>query len=568
MKKLFSVLLSLLFLVTACAMPASAEGFEFGWDTDAKNPNGPHCKAYLMLNLDTDTVVYSQNADEQLPMASLTKIMTYIVAYENIPDIENTLITIPQSVVDELHGTGSSVAEFNVGETYTGLDLLYLMMVPSGNNAALTLAKYVDQLYAQGKLTSQTSSSESGDGSSQTSSSETGDSSSQTSSSESGDGSSQTSSSESGDGSSQTSSSETGDGSSQTSSSAVNDDPEAVSQTGGSAGVLSTENLAPAYGEEGFDGSDYTGRSYFVQLMNEKAAELGCTNTHFTNPHGLHNANHYSTARDMVTITEYAMGLPHFTEITGTTAYNYAPQEDPNLVRTANTTNRMLTNYASDDVSYYYAYATGIKTGSHDQAGYCIVASATYGGYTYVVCCLGSPEYDAQGNSISLHGEMLDAATLFRWALTSLGKMTVVAQGDILADVPLEYAWQKDTLQLVAGENVSVMLPTSVDTSSIIIETDVPESVQAPVERGQEVGTATMSYAGEVIATVPLVAAESVSRSEMMSFISQGTSVLTSPWFLIIMGVILALIIVYIILILLYRRKQKQLRRVRKYRDL
>ena len=545
MKKLFSMLLAVICLVSVCAMPASAEGFEFGWDTDPKNPNGPHCKAYLMLNLDTDTVVYSENADEQLPMASLTKIMSYIIAYENIPDIENTLVTIPQSVVDELVGTGSSVAEFSVGETYTGLDLLYLMMVPSGNNAALTLAKYVDQLYADGKLDGQTTA---------TTSSAT---------EESGESSAQSSSSES---SSQSSSSEESETSS--ASSSATDDPEAVSQASSGQGELSTENLAPAYGEEGFDGSDYTGRSYFVQLMNEKAAELGCTNTHFTNPHGLHNENHYSTARDMVTITEYAMSLPHFTEITGTTAYNYAPQENPDLVRTANTTNQMLTNYASDEVSYYYAYATGIKTGSHDQAGYCIVASATYGGYTYVVCCLGSPKYDENGNSISLHGEMLDAATLFRWALTSLGKMTVVAQGDILADVPLEYAWQKDTLQLVAGENVSVMLPSSVDTSSIIVETDVPESVQAPVERGQQVGTATMSYAGEVIATVPLVASESVSRSEMMSFISQGTSVLTSPWFLIIMGVILLLIIVYIILILMYRKKQKQLRRVRKFRDL
>ena len=167
-----------------------------------------------------------------------------------------------------------------------------------------------------------------------------------------------------------------------------------------------------------------------------------------------------------------------------------------------------------------------------------------------------------------VHGEMLDAASLFRWAFLNLSSKTITSQGDILADVPLDYAWQKDTLQLAAGENVSVMLPNSVDTSSIIVETDLPESVQAPIEKGEQVGTATMSYAGEVIATVPLVAAESVSRSEMLSFISQSGSVLTSPWFLIIMGVILLLIIVYIILILLYRRKQKQLRKVRKYRDL
>lgn len=525
LKRFAAALLSVFCLLSAMALPASAEGFEYSWDQDlTNNPNGPHCKAYSMLNLDTDTVVYSNNADEQLPMASLTKIMTYIVAYETIPDLENTLITIPQSVVDELVGTGSSVAEFSVGETFTGLDMLYLMMVPSGNNAALTLAKYVDQLYAEGKL----------------------------------DTSSQEGSASSGE---ESASGEEGSEASPSSEEAASaDDPEAssASQASAEAGYV-----APAYGEEGFDGSDYTGRSYFVQLMNEKAAELGCTNTHFTNPHGLHNENHYSSARDMITITQYAMSLPYFTEITGTTTYNYYPQQDPEDIRSANTTNRMLTNYASDGGSYYYSYATGIKTGSHDQAGYCIVASATYEGYTYIVCCLGCPSVDSD-----VHGEMLDAASLFRWAFLNLSSKTIAAQGEVLADVPLEYAWKRDTLQLVAGENVSVILPDSVDSSSIIVETDKPESVKAPIEKGEQVGTATMSYAGEVIATVPLVAAESVSRSEMLSFISQGTSVLTSPWFLLIMGIILLLVIVYIILILLYRRKQKQLRRVRRHRDL
>ena len=177
--------------------------------------------------------------------------------------------------------------------------------------------------------------------------------------------------------------------------------------------------------------------------------------------------------------------------------------------------------------------------------------------------CLGSPSVDS-----NVHGEMLDAASLFRWAFLNLSSKTITSPGDILADVPLDYAWQKDTLQMVAKDNVSVMLPNSVDVSSIVVEADVPDSVQAPIERGEEIGVATMSYAGEVIATVPLVAAESVSRSEMLSFVTQGASVLTSPWFLIIMAVIVLLILLYIFLIFLYRRKQKKLRRVRKYRDM
>ena len=113
--------LSALFLaacLTVClSLPAQAEGFDFGWDQDEQNPEGPHCKSIIMLNLDTDTVVYALNPDERLSMASLTKIMSYIVAYETIPDIENTVITVPQSVADDLEGTGSSLAGIAVGES-------------------------------------------------------------------------------------------------------------------------------------------------------------------------------------------------------------------------------------------------------------------------------------------------------------------------------------------------------------------------------------------------------------------------------------------------------------------
>ena len=299
----------------------------------------------------------------------------------------------------------------------------------------------------------------------------------------------------------------------------------------------------------------------FVELMNTRAAELGMEDTHFSNTHGYHDDDHYTSAYDIYLMCREAMKHETFRTIVGSKNYTMPATNlhpEPRIIRS---TNALISNFRV--AGYIYEYATGIKTGSHDQAGYCIVASATYGGYTYIVACLGSPSVDS-----NVHGEMLDAASLFRWAFLNLSSKTITSQGDILADVPLDYAWQKDTLQLAAGENVSVMLPNSVDTSSIIVETDLPESVQAPIEKGEQVGTATMSYAGEVIATVPLVAAESVSRSEMLSFISQSGSVLTSPWFLIIMGVILLLIIVYIILILLYRRKQKQLRKVRQDRDL
>ena len=301
--------------------------------------------------------------------------------------------------------------------------------------------------------------------------------------------------------------------------------------------------------------------------MNEKAAELGCTNTHFTNPHGLHNDNHYASARDMAAITTYAMTLPYFTEICGTTAY-IKPETNLSEETTIGTTNRLLLNYEQNDgVNYYYQSCTGIKTGSLDESGYCITASATAYGYTYVVVAMGAPMYNEDG-STALHTEMLDVRSLFRWAVTSLERKTVAAQGDVLSSVKLDYAFQQDELQLVAGENASVMLPDSVDESSIIVTTDVPESVEAPVAKGEKVGTATLSYADQVLCTVPLVAAESVAKSELVAGWQQGKELLTSPWFLVILAVVAALIIVYVILIVFYRRKQRKLRRVRRRRDL
>lgn len=498
LRKSLAACLAILTLL-AMAVPARAEGFTFNWDSGREDDSTePHCKSLFMLNLDTDTVVYTLNPDDPLPMASMTKIMTYIVAYETIPDIETKVITVPQAVVDDLEGTGSSLAGVAVGEELTGLQLLNLLMVPSGNDAAVTLMEYVDGLYESGELVPPDA-----------------------------------------------------------------PDPEDPGIPADEGDAPDEPATAEPDGETGV--TDYTGKSYFVQLMNQKAEELGCKHTHFTNPHGLHNENHYSSARDMGKIAQYAMNLPNFMEIVGQRGYEKEPTNmDPDGDFHPNT-NRMILPY--EDAlgnSYWYSYATGIKTGSHDEAGFCLAASATTYGYTYIVIAMGNMAGYEQG----IHQEMLDCRTLFRWAFTSLGKKTVASQGDILSSVKLEYAYQKDELLLAASDNVSVMLPDSVELSSIITTVEKPESVQAPIRKGEVIGTATLTYANEVIATVPVVATESVARSDLIAGWEQGRSLLTSPWFIVVMAAIGALVVVYLILVVFYRRKQKQLRRVKKFRDL
>ena len=97
-------------------------------------------KALYMVDLNTQEVVYQKNASQQLEPASCTKIMTYIVAAEHISDLEGTKITVSDYIEPTLTGTGSSMAGVITGEELTALQLLNLMMVPSGNDASLVLA--------------------------------------------------------------------------------------------------------------------------------------------------------------------------------------------------------------------------------------------------------------------------------------------------------------------------------------------------------------------------------------------------------------------------------------------
>lgn len=477
MKKLkfraLSILMALTLIFTCLGVGASAqEGYTYDFETN--------CESLFMFSLDSGTVVYSMNADEERPMASLTKIMTYIVAYENIPDVENTVVTVDPRVETELIGTGSSLAGIHVGEELTVLQLLNMMMIPSGNDAALALQIYYDDFVAE-KEEGSVSEPEDGD-----------------------------------------------------------------------------EGEAPAI--------DYE-KSPFIALMNTKARELGCTNTHFMNPHGLHHEEHYSTARDLGKIAEYATGLPYFMEMTGSRSYTLPATNIVDEPREITSTNRMLSQYM-DDGAYFYTYSNGIKTGSLNESGYCIAASATYEGYTYIVIALGSPMIDADGNYIDYHGEMVDARTLFRWAFTQLSFKNIYLEGDLVADVELQYAWDQDRLQVVTAKNVSAILPEDVSVGSIVTELDLPESIQAPVKKGDVVGKATLSYAGDVIGEVDLVAAESVQRSEIVQTIETGKEVVTSPWFLFIAAAIIVVIFFYIVTIIIYNRRKKRMRRVRKYRDL
>lgn len=121
----------------------------------------------------------------------------------------------------------------------------------------------------------------------------------------------------------------------------------------------------------------------FVRLMNEKAAELGMNNTHFANPHGLHNVNHYTTARDLAVLTAYAMKDNTFRDIVAAEEHTVTSDFWPNGTKFTTKYDLLL-----KDSQYYYEPCIGVKTGYTKTAGRCFVGAAEDSGITLVSVCL------------------------------------------------------------------------------------------------------------------------------------------------------------------------------------
>jgi len=145
----------------------------------------------------------------------------------------------------------------------------------------------------------------------------------------------------------------------------------------------------------------------FVVMMNEYAERLGMTNTHFANAHGLHDEKHYTTARDMATLTRFALQSDLFREITFSTEYTM----QATTLRDELIINHIysLTDFTS---SYYYKYARGIKTGYTVKAGQCYVGAAIKDGHELIVVCLNAGGYKPQ--------KWIDSKTLFEYGFAVL----------------------------------------------------------------------------------------------------------------------------------------------------
>lgn len=374
----------------------------------------------ILYNMNDDIIIFEKNADERTYIASLTKIMTTIVAIENIDDVDET-VSVPYEALDGLIAANASVAGFYSGQRVTYLDLLYGVMLPSGADATRTLAYYIS-------------------------------------------------------------------------------------------------------GNE----------EEFVKLMNDKAIELGLTNTHFANTSGLDTDNHYSTVREMSIILKYALQNPLFKEIYTTNSYTTS---DNSL-----TFKSVFSNYLNHyGLTNNYIY--GSKTGFTTKAGYCLSSIANYDNVEYLLI---TTEADGESNQ-PLH--IMDALMIYDYYTSNYHYLDIVTPNDTIATLETKNS-KEQQFEIKATETVSKYLEKNISKDDFEYRYNGLEKLDYFTKKGQ-IGTVDILLNGEIIDTLPVIYSGGLTFS-IISFIIDNILI------------VLALIIILVIIIKLKNKSRKKKLKLKK----
>ncbi len=269
----------------------------------------------------------------------------------------------------------------------------------------------------------------------------------------------------------------------------------------------------------------------FVSSMNARAKELGCTNTHFANAHGLPAGQHYASAHDLARITAAALRFPKFVEIVNTVSREI-PATNLSDARMIRTSNNMIN---PNQEKYYYSEASGVKTGSTSEAGYCLISSTEVDGETIVSVVLGCEAIPQADESYEIQS-FTESKTLLQWMKKNYARRTVVAVTDLVCEVPVLLGEGTDAVVVRPEKGIELLLPKDVEpagmvrTSIIYSEQPGAEPVTAPVSAGQVLGEMTLRYQGKELGPIPLVANTSVSLSRVAYIKSEIHNVLSQPW--------------------------------------
>lgn len=393
----------------------------------------PACKAALLMDAETGTVLYSFHGDDKNYPASITKIMTTLLTLEAVERGELSLeqvVTVPEGFNVDLELGGTS-QELKVGEEFSLHDLLYCALVASANDACNALASAV-------------------------------------------------------------------------------------------AGDVPS----------------------FVSQMNHRAEELGLTGTHFVNAHGLHDDDHYTTAHDIATLTRLALQNETFAEIVSTRSYT-VPATNLTGERRFSSTNALLLPIYNG--GYVYPRAIGVKTGTTSKAGKCLASAAKKGEEVLICVILGAEDVeDESGKRTRM--VFTESKRLLEWGFDSFSERTLLDVSTPLAEVGVTLSTDMTAVAVKPQSAITAVLPKDLEPAEF--QRDVTlyqDSIEAPVEAGQELGEVTVRNGDDVYGTVKLVAVAGAQRSEMLSNLKAVKDFFANPLVriaLALLGVIVVLLII------------------------
>ena len=436
MKKFIAVILALTIALTV--FPAAAFGASEAPEVTAE--------AALVADLTTGEILYEKNADERLYPASLTKMLTGILA------IENVSLGITMTADDEIETVEPTILKMKAGEQITARDALHCMLIASCNDLAELFAKHMSGSVAE-----------------------------------------------------------------------------------------------------------------FAKLMNEKAAEIGCENSHFVNPHGLHDENHYTTARDLYKIVSYCMQNELFREIVGMTEYTYTRGKgalNPGKTETVKTTNWLLYNTTTtiyvgpDKRTPKYDGCIGIKTGYDDEAKGCMIAAAEKDGTTILTIVLRS-----DGDTSGIYERVVDSIKLLQWGQENFRTYKAASAGQDFGNIKVKRGAVK-TVGVALNKDIYTTLDASEAPDTVSYEAVIPDSVHAPVNRGDVVGKVKLSVGGEVRGEYDLVATSTVEKGGPLSIF--GIDDATAAKIFALLGSLVMIVVAFAAMYVVYRKVRSDRAKARK----
>ncbi len=331
----------------------------------------------------------------------------------------------------------------------------------------------------------------------------------------------------------------------------------------------------------------------FVMMMNDKAQELGMTETFFTNPTGMHDSLMVTTARDMLTLAKYAMTDTTISEIASQKTVTI-PATNRSEKRVIGTKNYLVSERAT--TAYYLSTATGLISGNTQEGGYCTIGTASHNGSNYIAVVMkasapvivdqervleldedGNFVIDEDGNFVELQPRIthtifncfLDARSLLRWADTSFHFVKIIDKSTPICEISVKLAKNTDRVAVIPETYVELYVPSDLDRDrDLLIDWTLDsDTVSAPVYAGTRVGMVSVYYKGEFIKEVPLVVNTTIEQNSILVLLNAAWEMCKTPVIRVILFLVLVGFVAYVIITAIDREKRKKAKRRRELGD-